>query len=508
MNLTIRRVGVGMLVLFLGLVAQATYLQIVRADDLKNDPNNVRVFLRDYARPRGFILSGDRTILAQSVPTDDDLEQIRVYPPETASLFAHVVGYQAVNLGNTGVEAEYNDYLVGRDFDIAIDDLSDFFSGEDPRGNVVLSMTREAQQLAADALEGRRGAVVVLDVETGAIVAAYSNPTFDPNPLASHDAEAANAYFQALNADPTKPALARAWREIFPPGSTFKVVTTGIGLQSELVPHAPSPPGPPYRLTVDDPVYPDLEELDLPQSSSTLSNFGGNECGGTLAQSFRVSCNTTFAQIGLDLGDAFASGIERFGVSAAPADTDLRPGLVRSIGPEVGTFQQNQAGFAQAAIGQGGGATTVAVTPMAMAMVAQSVANEGVMMVPHVLDRVENNDGEVIRGTRYEPREYGRSMEASTAATVRDLMVDVVNNGTGSRARIPGIQVAGKTGTAQVEGQLAHAWFIAFAPAEAPRYAISVLVENGGDLSSGDNGTGGRVAAPIAAQVLGELLGP
>jgi peptidoglycan glycosyltransferase len=507
-NPTIRRVGIGMLVLFLGLVAQATYLQIVRADDLKNDPRNVRVFLRDYSRPRGEIRTVDRTVLARSVPTDDELEQIRVYPPETASLFAHVVGYQAVNLGNTGVEAEYNDYLVGRDFDIAIDDISDFFSGEDPVGNVVLSMSLEGQQLAANALGDQRGSVVVLDVETGAIVAAYSNPTFDPNPLASHDTRAAQAFFDALNADPNKPALARAWREIFPPGSTFKVVTTGIGLQSELVPHDPSPPGPPYRLTLDNPVYPELEELDLPQSTSTLSNFGGSECGGTLAQSFRVSCNTTFAQIGLDLGDTFATGIERFGVSAPAADTDLRPGLVRSIGPEQGTFQQNQAGFAQAAIGQGGGPTTVAVTPMAMAMVAQSVANEGVMMVPHVLDHVENNDGELIRGTRYEPREYARAMEASTAATVRDLMVDVVNNGTGTRARIPGIQVAGKTGTAQVEGQLAHAWFIAFAPAEAPRYAIAVLVENGGQLSSGDNGTGGRVAAPIAAQVLGGLLTP
>jgi peptidoglycan glycosyltransferase len=493
-----------MLVLFLVLVGQATYLQVVRADDLKNDPNNVRVFLRDYSRPRGLILSADRAVLAQSVPTDDDLEQIRVYPPETASLFAHVVGYQAVNLGNTGVEARYNDALVGRDFDIAVDDISDFFSGEDTRGNVVLTMQRAAQQSVADALAGRRGSVVVLDVETGAVVAAYSNPTFDPNPLASHDAQTASDYFDALNADPTKPALARAWREIFPPGSTFKVVTSGIGLESELVPNAPSPPGPPYRLTVDNPVYPELEELDLPQTGRTLSNFGGNECGGTLAQSFRVSCNTTFAQIGLDLGNTFASGIERFGVSTRAPDSDLRPNIVRSIGPEQNTFQQNQPLFAQSAIGQG----TIAVTPMAMAMVAAAVGNEGVMMVPHVLDHVENTDSEVISGTAFEPEEYSRAMQSSTAATVRDLMVDVVNNGTGTRARIPGIQVAGKTGTAQVEGENAHAWFIGFAPAEAPRYAIAVLVENGGDLSSGDNGTGGRVAAPIAAQVLGGLLGP
>jgi peptidoglycan glycosyltransferase len=507
-NATIRRVGIGMLVLFVGLIAQLTYLQIIRADDLKNDPNNVRVFLRDYTRPRGLILSADGAILAESQKTDDELEQVRVYPPDTAQLFAHVVGYQAVNLGSTGVEAEYNDQLVGRDFDIAIDDLSDFFSGKDTRGNVVLSLSRQAQQLAADGLAGRRGSVVVLDVKTGAIIAAYSNPTFDPNPLASHDTQAASDYFDLLNADPNKPALARAWREIFPPGSTFKVVTSGIGLESELTPHPPSAPGPPYRLTVDNPVYPTVRELDLPQTNETLENFGGTRCGGNLAQSFRVSCNTTFAQIGLDLGETFAAGIERFGVSTDAPDTDLRPGVVRSIGPDTGTFQQNQPGFAQAAIGQGSGNATVAVSPLAMAMVAQAVANGGVMMTPHVLDHVENSDGEEVRGTRFEPRDYKRAMESSTASTVRDLMVDVVNNGTGTRARIPGIQVAGKSGTAQVQDEPAHAWFIAFAPAEAPQYAIAVLVENGGDASGGDNATGGRVAAPIVAQVLGGLLSP
>ncbi len=503
MNPTIRRVGIGMLVLFVGLIAQLTYLQMVRADSLKNDPNNVRVFLRDYSRPRGLILTADGTILAESQKTNDDLKQIRVYPPETAALFAHVVGYQAVNLGNTGVEAEYNDQLVGRDFHITINNLTDFFSGKDTRGNVVLGMTLKAQQLAATALNGQRGSVVVLDVNTGAIVATYSNPTFDPNPLASHDTKAASAYFTALNADPTKPGLARAWREIFAPGSTFKVVTSSVGLEApQLVPNSPSPPGPPYQLTVDSPKYPDVRKIDLPQSNRELHNFGDSQCGGTLAQSFRVSCNTTFAQIGLDLGDTFASGIERFGVSTAAPDTDLRPGVVRSIGPEVGSFKLNQPNFAQSAIGQG----TVAVTPLEMAMVAQSVANGGVMMTPHVLDHVENNDGEKVPGTTFKPSVYQTSMQPQTAATVRDLMIDVVNNGTGTRAQIPGIQVAGKTGTAQVQGQQAHAWFIGFAPAAAPQYAIAVLVENGGSVSGGDNATGGRIAAPIAAQVLGGLL--
>ncbi|MGQ0825686.1 MAG: peptidoglycan D,D-transpeptidase FtsI family protein [Actinomycetota bacterium] len=496
MNTTIRRVGIAMLVLFVGLVAQLTYLQLVRADELKNDPNNIRVFLKDYSRPRGLILSSEGDILAQSLPTDDDLEQVRIYPPETAQLFAHVVGYQSVNFGNVGMEAEYNDQLVGRDVDLALTELRDVFSGRDVRGNVVLTMSRQAQQLAADGLAGRRGAVVVLDVVSGGIVAAYSNPTFDPNTLSTHDTGAASDAFRFLNAHPDKPLLQRSWREIYAPGSTFKVVTSGVGLENPLTPAD----DPPYTLTLDEPVYPSISELDLPLTDRTLENFGGDTCGGNLRESFLRSCNTTFGRIGLDLGDRLAGGIENYGVSTDPPNTDLRPELVRSIGPEPGTFQRNAPLFAQAAIGQG----EVAVTPLEMAMIAQSVANGGVMMVPHVLDHVENSDGEDVRDSGFTPREYSRAMSSTTAAQLTELMVDVVNNGTGTRAQIAGVQVAGKTGTAQVEGEPAHAWFIAFAPAQQPHYAIAVLVENGGDLTEA---TGGRVAAPIAQQVLAGLLG-
>ncbi|GIU86006.1 MAG: penicillin-binding protein A [Acidimicrobiia bacterium] len=505
MNRPIRRVGLTVLVLFVALVAQLTYLQVVRANDLRNHPGNVRVFLRDINRARGAILSSDGVVLAESVPSadpDDEIRQQRVYPDETAELFAHIVGYQSVNRGNSGVEATYNDQLVGRDVDrlFDLDDLADFFTDEDTRGNVVLTVSRAAQQLAADGLRGRRGSVVVLDVRTGGIVAAYSNPTYDPNLVATHDVEQAEEVFGLLAASPDNPALARAWRERYAPGSTFKVVTSGIALEAELTPRPPSPPGPPYRLTPTSPVYPRIRSLDLPQTDRTLSNFGGSVCGGDLIESFRRSCNTTFGQIGLDLGPLLGEGIERFGISTDPPRTDLHPAVVRSIGPEPEEFRENQPLFAQAAIGQG----TVAVTPLAMAMVAQAVANGGVMLVPHVLDHVENGDGEVVPNSSFGIREMGRAMDPATAATVTQLMVEVVNNGTGTAAQIPGVQVAGKTGTAQVQGEDAHAWFVGFAPAEAPVYAIAVLVENGGDL--GSEATGGRVAAPIARDVLAGLL--
>jgi peptidoglycan glycosyltransferase len=500
-TVTIRRVGLAMVVLFVALAGQLTYLQLVRADDLENDPGNVRVFLRDISRPRGAILTSDGVVLAFSEPSDDEIEQQRVYPEETAALFAHVVGYQSVTLGSSGVEAEYNDELVGRDtarlFDL--DNLADFLGGRDTRGNLVLTLSAAAQRAAADGLAGARGSVVVLDVQTGGIVAAYSNPTYDPRPLASHDGRVVNAVFQALNNDPAKPMLARAWREIYAPGSTFKVVTTGVALEHELRPAD----GEPYFLTTTDPVFPSIAALDLPLTDRTLQNFGGDECGGDLVESFRRSCNTTFGRLGLDLGDRLAEGIERWGVSTAPPDTDLRPEVVRSIGPEPGTFRQDAPLFAQAAIGQG----EIAVTPLAMAMTAQAVANRGSMLVPHVLDHVETSEGEEIAGTQLVPRRYKVTMQSSTARTLTDLMIEVVNNGTGTRAQIPGIQVAGKTGTAQVAGdERPHAWFIGFAPAEQPAYAIAVLVEHGGD--SGSEATGGRIAAPIAAQVLSVLLDP
>jgi peptidoglycan glycosyltransferase len=244
-------------------------------------------------------------------------------------------------------------------------------------------------------------------------------------------------------------------------------------------------------------VYPELIELDLPLTDRTLQNFGGSQCGGNLFDSFTVSCNTTFGQIGLDLGDKLAEGIEDYGVSTDAANTDLRPELVRSLGPEPGTFEQDSPLFAQAAIGQG----AIAVTPLQMAMIAQAVANDGVMMVPHVLDHVENSDGQ--QSQNFRPREYSEAMTATTAAQLTEMMINVVNNGTGNNAQIPGIQVAGKTGTAQVQDEPAHAWFIGFAPAEQPQYAIAVLVENGGNYAEA---TGGRVAAPIARQVLAGLL--
>lgn len=479
----IRRVGIGLLVLMGLLVGQLTYVQIGRADDLNADPGNVRIVLRDFARSRGPILTIDGEIIAQSVPSDDEYDYQRVYPD--GELYAHLTGYQSLRYGTTGIERTYDDELLGKSFTIGFDGIDDILTSNDPEGQVVLAIDSTGQRAARDQLAGNIGSVVVLDVRTGGVVTMYSNPTYDPNAIAHHDANVAAEFFDAYVADPTNPMRSRAYRERYPAGSTFKVVTTGAGIDAG----------------VTDPTkrYPELTELELPLTDRTLSNFDGDECGGTLAESFRDSCNTTFGQIGLDLGEQLPPAVERWGVNVAPPPLDLSPGMVESLGPEAGTFKAEAPLFAQAGIGQG----RVAVTPMTMAMVAQCVANDGQMLVPHFMAELRDRDGAIVE--RATAERWRRCTSATTADAITTMMVDAVANGTGTRAQIPGVTVAGKTGTAQQPDGPPHAWFIGFAPAEAPRYAIAVLVERGGGL--GDDATGGRVAAPIARNVLAALLG-
>jgi peptidoglycan glycosyltransferase len=491
MNTGIRRVGWVILVLFVGLAAQLTYLQVVRSDSLANASGNARRFLRDISRDRGPIVTADGVIAAKSVPSGDEYKFQRVYPPDTAMLFAHIVGFQSIQFGSVGVENAYSAALAGRTLKLQLGNLSDAFATKQPVGTVVLTASDVAQKAAANALAGRRGSVVVLDVQTGGVVAAYSNPTFDPNLLVSHDVKKAQASRALMLLDPTNPLLARPWRELYPPGSTFKTVTASITLQNN----------------VDvDRVFPQVRAIPLPQTTAVLRNFGGEQCGGTLEESFIVSCNTTYGQVGLDLGDRFAAGLPNFGVQTTPPNQDgsgIDPRIVPSVGPKEGSFALNKPTFAQAAIGQ----NAVAVTPVEMALVAEAVATGGTIRDPHVVDCVLDPNDNVVQtvGTK----DYRTAMDPATAATMKTFMLGVVNdpNGTGTAAQIPGVSIAGKTGTAETApGQNPHAWFIAFAPADAPRYAIAVLVEHGGADGVNAEATGGRVAAPVAKQVLQTLL--
>ena len=470
----------GLLVLICLLFLQLNYLQIVRADKLANDPGNARKATRDFNRDRGVIQTVDGAVLAQTVPTPDaKFKRLRRYPE--GSLFAHVTGYFSFTFGTDAVEREYNEDLAGRS--AQVQQVRDVFSDRTRTGNVTLTISTGLQQVARDALGPRRGSVVAVNPTDGAVLAMWSFPSFDPNPLAAHDQRGVQASWKALQADRSKPLLARSFRERYAPGSTFKVVTAAAALE-----RAPELVGKPY---------PRLRQLDLPQTNAALPNFGGSTCGGTLPDLLRVSCNTGFAQMGLDLGGDRLSGEARdFGFGSRPP-IDLNA-VATSEFADASAFRRDKPALAKSAIGQ----QDVSATPLEMALVAAGVANRGVVMKPHVLAEVRDSEGLSVRSFRPEP--WQQAMSPNNAAALRDMMVAVVNGGTARAAAVPGVQVAAKTGTAQTIGDNSHAWLIAFAPAEAPRVAVAVIVESQPGL--GDTVTGGRVAAPIAQAVMAAAL--
>lgn len=482
MNRPIRRVGYAVTVLILLLVAQLTYLQVVDASKLANDKRNVRGQLKEYNRARGEILTADGQVVAQSLPTTGDFKYVRYYPQ--AGLFAHTAGYQSfVNLvGTTGVENTYNDVLTGQDTSLQLSDLGGLLSGKSATNNVVLSLTESAQTAAQQALADQRGSVVALDLTNGSVLAMYSNPTFNPNGLSVHDTQAVQSNFNLINAG-DKPALQRAYRDRYSPGSTFKVVTSKSAIEAGIA-------------TPDDPVFPTRDGFQIPGTNTTLANFGGESCGGTLRESLIASCNATFADLGYQLGSGFTPAMEQCGIDSAPP-IDLSPSAAASVGPQA---DEDRARFALAGIGQG----DVFTTPLQMALIAAGIGNHGVIMQPHVVKEIQNSDGKTVRTIG--PQPWKTCMSPTTAQSLTGMMVDVVNQGTGTAAQIDGVEVAGKTGTAQtgVEGESPHAWFIAFAPANAPKYAVAVIVEHGGNF--GSEATGGQVAAPIAKDVLQNLL--
>ena len=480
MTRSIRRLGVALIVLYGALFVQLNIVQVLRAEEYNDNPENTRDIVRDFSRPRGAIISADGTILARSIEVGGRFERQREYP--TGDLFGPITGWFSFNAGADGVEKEYNDELAGRTAAASVEDVADLFVDEDRTGDVVLSMHTAVQQVARDALGDRRGSVVALDPRDGSILALWSNPSFDPNPLSSVDQDLARDSRNLLLSDPRKPLLARSYRETFFPGSTFKIVTGSAGLESG-------------EVTATSPVYPIRSGFVPPGTRAPIRNFGGGSCGGDLMRGLEVSCNTVFAQMAYDIGgDALVGTAEGFGFNDAPP-IDLPQAAPSPIGT-VDNFNDNGPVLSQTGIGQ----NDVTTTPLQMAMAAGAIANGGVVMRPHVMAEVRDDEGDVVRAFRSRP--WRTALAPPEAATMRDAMINVVTNGTAGRLEVPGVPTAGKTGTAQVgtTSDLSHTWIVGFAPADAPRVAIAVIVENvpGG----GNEATGGRVAAPIGQQVL------
>jgi peptidoglycan glycosyltransferase len=486
-NRPVRRVAVACLVLFGLLLLQVNWVQVVKAKDYRNDSRNRRVLLRAYDRERGPIVIGsgkDRQAIAKSVATTDSLKYLRTYPG--GAVYAAVTGYDSLVYSTTGIERLQNSVLSGDDDRLLVRRLSDYITGRQiAGGGVVLTLNQAAQQAAYDGMKGKIGAVVALDPNTGAVLAEVSTPSYDPTTLSSHDPTAIRAASKALS-DPNgpEPLLNRAVRQTYPPGSTFKVITAAAALANGFSPSTriPSP-------TV----------LDLPGTTANLRNFGGETCGDgrtdTLADALTISCNTAFGQLGITLGaDKVRKQAEAFGFG----DTTLE--LPQTVADSIYPTELTKAQEAQSAIGQ----YDVRVTPLQMAMVAAGIANNGTVMRPYLVREVQAPD--LSRLDVASPSVYSSAVSAAVAQQLTAMMESVVTSGTGRSAQIGGVRVAGKTGTAQnTPGKAPHAWFIGFAPADNPKVAVAVLVENGGN--AGSEATGGRVAAPIARDVMRAVLG-
>jgi penicillin-binding protein A len=481
----IRLLGMGLMVCFAVLFVQLNRLTVFEAAQLNDNPNNTREILRDFNRPRGSVSTVDGVVIAQSVPSDGRFDLQREYPE--GDLFAHITGFYSFTLGSSGVERSYNDELAGRTLDLTFQDLTDLFVDKERVGDLTLSVRADLQRIAAEQLGEREGSVVALDPRTGEILALVSFPRYDPNLLADHDTAAAAGVAAFLDGSEAKPRLARSYQDRFFPGSTFKVVTAAAGLSSGTV-------------TIDEPSYPVSTEYLAPGTTRPLRNFGGSSCGGSLLPILRVSCNTAFAQMGVETGpDAMIDTAEAFGFNQ-PVPIDLTS-PARSNFPT--DFERNLPALAQSAIGQ----NDVSATPLQMAMVAGAVANEdGDVMVPHVLREVSDPDGNVV--DRYDPEVWRNAVDRGTASLLRSAMVGVVESGTATGLALPGFTVGGKTGTAQLgtDPPRSHAWIIGFAgpPGEPASIAVAVIIE-GQDGASEQ--TGGRVAAPIARALMAAYLG-
>ena len=482
MNDRIQRLGLILGVAFCLLLAALTRLQVVDASKLQNDPRNTRGLTEAFSADRGSIQTSDGKLLATSVASGDEFKRQRQYPE--GALYGPVTGYLSFTYGAAGAEQAFNADLSGGALPKGDDALRQLFQKSRHARDVTLTIKDSVQRVAASALGDRHGAVVALDPTTGALLAMVSSPSYDPNPLAAHSQDAVRAAWDGLQNDTSKPLLPRAYRDRFLPGSTFKVITASAAFD-----HNPD---------ITSKVYPTLKELSLPHGQ-TLHNFGGERCGGTIADLLRVSCNTGMASVGLDVGaENMQAEAEAFGFGSKPP-FDL-PATATSVFGDP-TKLRAAAFLAHSAIGQ----EDVSASPLQMALVAAAIGNGGIIMKPHVLDHTSNEKGDVL--SRYKPSEWRTATSGATAAVIKQMMIDVARRGTATRAQIPGITVGAKTGTAQTgrTPPTSHAWLIAFAPAEAPKVAVAVIVQDQPGLD--ENATGGRVAAPIAQAVMRAALG-
>lgn len=487
MNMSLRRVAVAIMSLVVLLLVNATVTQVFRADGLRNDPRNQRVLLNEYSRQRGQITAGGQ-LLAYSVATNSPYRFLREYPNPFS--YAHVTGFYSLRFSSTGLERAEDTILNGSDPRLLRRQLADFVTGRDPRGgNVTTTLVPNIQNSAWEAMQQGchgpcTGAVVALEPATGKILAMVSTPSYDPNLLASHNADVQGQAWNQLRDDPAAPLTNRAITQRYPPGSTFKVITTAAALTAGISED--------YQLTAQ-------PRILLPDSTSSVENYNGTTCGEaptvSLREAFARSCNTAFVQLGMQLGaDALRSTAQAFGFDSPGQRIPLAV-TTSTVGP-----LNDAAAVGMSSMGQ----KDVTITPLHNAQVAATIANSGLLMQPFLVDARTDPALSDIDTTTTQAQQQVISPDIATKLT--DLMIDSEKY-TQQQGALPGVRIASKTGTAEhgidPRNTAPHTWYIAFAPAENPQVAVSVFIENGGDRLSA---TGGSLAAPIGRATIAAAL--
>ena len=487
MNRALRRISIAVLVMFLLLLVNVNYLQGFATTSLASKPGNSRAFYAAQNQyQRGSIVTSDGKVIAASRLSggNDSIKYQRYYPsgPE----YAPVTGYYTI-FGQTGIEAAENSLLSGNDSSLDVRKVIDLITGKTTKGATVqVTVNSKAQDAAWNGLRalGKAGAVVALNPKTGAILAMASYPSFDPNLLAIHDGAKLNQVDKQLLVDPAQPLLNRALEGTYPPGSTFKIVTSSAQLTQS--------PATTINTSFDSPTA-----LTLPQTSHVLHNDLGEVCGDGSGQvplitAFAQSCDTTFAKMGMQLGaPALSAMAEQFGMNDANLTVPL------PVAKSIYAIPPSQADTAFSAIGQ----FSDTVTPLQEAMFAAAVANGGTLMKPYLVQQVTASDLSTVQTT---PQSVlSQPVSSSVASSVGQMMLAAVQQPEGTafafRQSVTGIEIAGKTGTAETgQFSLNDAVFTCFAPYANPDIAVGVIIQGGG--------YGASAAAPIAVQVIKAYL--
>ena len=490
MNQPIRRVALFCFLLIASLLVSSNYLQVVNADSYKARNGNERNRLDAFAYPRGRILTADGTVIADSVPSGGiQYKYQRTYPLK--SDYANITGYKAINYGATDIEYILDKYLQGTDSSESVANFMDTLTGKSKKGgDVQLTLQNTIQQAAIKNLGTKIGSVVALDPTTGAILAMYSNPSFDPNGIASNDGDTATAAGNALQAQKDKPNLNHVIGENYPPGSVFKIVTAAAALESGKYTETSDTGGPRGTLT-------------WPGSGTQLPNENNEICGGSdLKTALAMSCNSIYGYVADKLGAAtMAEYAQKFGFNNPGLKIPLP--VAQSNFPSAASLGSDSVALAQDSVGQNG----TQVTPLQAAMIAGAVANDGVIMQPYLVDKETAPNGHVTYKGSDHRHELSQAMQPSTAAILDDMMQNVVANGTAAPDAVPNVQMGAKTGTAQ-QGSTKNplAWFVCYGTANGKKVAVAVMIDTR-DPGVRNDISGAQYAGPVAAAVLKAALG-